>query len=252
MTVTPSQPTQGNQSLAALARDARMQLHELRSQRERESEQVALNSAGRRIEELLGQLAALSACESQLRDLGLTITFAKPPDTANARSQLRRLATTVEDPKINLAERFRGDTFNKALDAAKNLVSARTRAMHAAVDQERARLRPADLDQQTVSIPGKERLATTIEIIRRAFNDKSASKGVELLPQLVMDLRAHAERWQEIGAQIQGYVTTLQPEVRGFLEAANAGGAEWAKVTPAVRAWLDSNDNGDGFKVQKW
>lgn len=249
---TPVPSTPPADSLAERARSARMALHDLRDQRAHESEQVAIETAGRIVEDLLRQFTDLATCEAALRDLDVGVVAPKlPADLSTARSHLRRLATDMENPKTSLSDRLKNPSQTRAIQTVKSVIQARKQALHAAVEQERTRLRPTGLTQDLVGIPGRERLSVAVTSIRRTFDERIAAKNVDALPSYVESLRANATRWTGIAAELEEFIQTLQPEIRDFLTAANAQGANWELVTPRVRDWLDDGNHGDGFKVVK-
>lgn len=235
-----------NQALLALA---------AREDRKRsEAELQTIATACRRAEDLTDQLGTTHQVAADLAVLGVPPIPPKvPASVAKAIPNLRSAATRAAVPSQDLADRLRGAAVQDALKAAEDSVKSCEQALAKAAEAERQRLYPADLDDPIPALPGGESLQARAGRIRTALG-KRASSDVTELPPAIKQWRQAATDWENVRNEVRHAVEQLPPEIKAFVEAA-AGrehGAPWSMVTPAVRAWLDSNGHGEGYEVRKW
>ncbi|MEU4776677.1 hypothetical protein [Micromonospora sp. NPDC023633] len=237
--------TRANQTLLALADRA--------DRKKTEAELTAIAAACNRAETLTASLKDCVRIGEQLSSLD--VEYARPaisPAARKAIPNLRRAATEAANPNRELAERLRGGAFQDALAAAGVTVSLLERALIRAATEEQRRLKPADLDRPIPAMPGHESLQIRINRIQLSLSRPYTGTAREA-PAAVERWRQDSTDWAEVRAEIDRRMAELPPEIKAFVEAAAGGsGAPWSLVTPAVRTWLDSEGNGEGYGVRKW
>jgi hypothetical protein len=146
---------------------------------------------------------------------------------------------------------LKGDAVQDALKAAENLVKTSEQVLRRAAEAERARLAEGS-DRPVTSLPGRESVQAQALRIQATLRQSAIGQIAEL-PTAIDRWHAAAQAWEQINRDLEQAVSELPAEIKSFVKAAATdGGAAWSLVTPAVRGWLDTNDNGDGYGMRKW
>lgn len=239
-------------TLAQRAEAGLLALAEAVSQQRSDDEERAVLAACERAEKSTNALAEITRIAGELAVRGLTVAlppFARGKHPAN----LRRTATYVLTGEVSddLANRLKGPAVQDALKAAENLVKSRENVLRSAAEAERTRL-DAGGQRSIPSLPGRESLQTQAKNARAALAKRGPAAVAEL-PDAIDGWRRAAEDLKVSIAETEQAVTDLPLDIRVFIEAAvSESGADWSLLTPAVRAWLDTDGNGDGYWVRKW
>jgi hypothetical protein len=239
-------------TLARRAESGLLALVEAASQQRSDDEKRAVAAACERAEKPTNALAEIARIAEELTVRGLTVVL-PPFGRGKHPANLRRTATQILNGEASddLANRLKGPAVQDALKAAESLVKSRENVLRSAAEAERTRL-DADGQRPIPSLPGRESLQTQAKNARAAL----AKRG----PEAVADLPVAVDRWRRAAedlkaaiAETEQAVTDLPLDIRVFIEAAaSENGADWTLLTPAVRAWLDTDSNGDGYWVRKW
>ncbi|MEU7800672.1 hypothetical protein AB0B10_15510 [Micromonospora arborensis] len=240
-------------SLVERANQTLLTLADRADRKRTEAELATIATACNRAETLT---ASLKDCTRIGEELSfLDVEYSRPaisPSARNTIANLRRAATEASNPDRDLTERLRGGAVQDALKAAEVILSLLERALTRAAVEEQRRLIPVDLDRPVPAMPGRESLHVRISRIRLSLS-KAYNGTAQGAPAAVERWRRDSTEWEEIRTEIDRILAEFPSEIKAFLEAATGGsGAPWSLVTPAVREWLDSDDNGEGYGVRKW
>lgn len=236
--------------LAQRARDGLIAITEAEEASTAAAHLQVLKNACEQAEEVTAQLHTIQAVAAELSVLGLEMQFKVPGAVTGARRQLRTVATSVDAPSETLTNRLRSAATQGCLKAARNAADQFEAQAWRVVVQEGARLRPLELDSLASTVPHSAPVSARLSILQRDF-DTRRSKPLHELPTVVRRWREHAERWDENRTAAQEALSRLHPEVAAFMNAATAPeGASWSMITPAVREWLDLDDNSIGYRTR--
>lgn len=240
--------------LAQRATDALLALTAREIQQKSEAEVIAILSACDRAEKAAAALQAIAETSAELTRRGVAHKLPTLPSAAGRSSaQLRAAATRVltSDQSEDLTGRLKGAAVQDALKAAENLVKASEQVLRRAADEQRVRLAEGS-DRPVAALPGRESVQAQALRIQSALK-QPASGNISDLPAAIDRWEAAAQAWQQVILDLEHAVSELPAEIKAFVEAAaTEAGAAWSLVTLAVRDWLDTNDNGDGYGVRKW
>jgi hypothetical protein len=239
-------------TLAQRAQAGLLALAEAASQQRSDDERRAVQAACERAEKATNALAEIARIADDLRVRGLTVMlppFARGKHLAN----LRRTATQIVNGEVSddLANRLKGPAIQDALKSAESLIKSRENVLRSVAEAERTRI-DADGQKPIPSLPGRESLQTQAKNARAALA-RRGPLAVADLPEAVDRWRRAAEDLRVAAAETEQALTVLPIDIREFIAAAvSESGADWSLLTPAVRAWLDTDGNGDGYWVRKW
>ena len=241
-------------TLTERAREASRRLGDMEDQQKTANETGAITLATKRAEELAVRLRSSATIASDLEALSVkTNPPVFGPSVAKAIRHLRTTATVADDPGQSLTERLRGSAVQDALKAAENAAKSIEQALINAADTERLSLKPSDLDSPVAALPGSESIQPKILRLRTIFSDRFKRDPFASLPETVKRWHTAAAEWKTLREGLEMSVAQLHPEIKAFVEAAaSENGAQWSLLTPQVREWLDTDDNGEGYKVCKW
>jgi len=245
----PAAPTLAQRAEAAL-----LALTARAKQQKSEAELTAIAAARDRAEKAAAAMQAIAdtAAEFTKRDVPHTLP-SLPPASGRSIANLRAAATRIRDADQNedLTGRLKGDAVQDALKAAENLAKNSEQALRRAAEAERLRLAEGS-DRSVTSLPGRESTQAQALRIQTALKQQ-AGPNISDLPIAIDRWKTNAQAWQQVIRDLEQAVSELPAEIKAFVEAAATdSGAAWSLVTLAVRDWLDTNDNGDGYGMRKW
>jgi hypothetical protein len=242
-------------TLAQRANDALLALTARASQQKSEAELAAITAACDRAEKAAAALQAIAdtAAEFTRRDVPYALP-SLPPAAGKSIPNLRAAATRVRDSDQNedLTGRLKGGAVQDALKAAENLVKTSELVLRRAAESERIRLAEGS-DRPVTSLPGRESVQAQAVRIQATLRQQAAGANIDELPAAIDRWRAAARAWKQVIHDLEQAVSELPTDIKAFVKAAATdGGAAWSLVTPAVRDWLDTDENGNGYGMRKW
>jgi hypothetical protein len=201
-------------------------------------------------------LTALLARRSGLQDLGVatpTLASANRKAAADSRAALRAAATALTKLDTEVTNRLNGDGVQQALKGSESLRVAIEKLLVQALDNERRRLKPKQLDEPIPSVSGSISLATRLERLRNLLNAPMTTGDIADAEATIVKLREARSDWDEGRPSLDVAVQQLPKALRDFIAASNKpDGAPFSMLTAEVRAWLDDPRNGQGYRVRAW
>jgi hypothetical protein len=255
MTDVPSiAPTAPEPTLLERVNSALLTLTARASQQKSETELAAINAASDRAEKAAAALEAIADTAAEFTNRGLSCTLPSlPPAASKAVTNLRAAATRVRDSDQtdDLTGRLKGSAVQDALKAAENLAKASIQVLRNAAEAERVRLADGK-DRPITNLPGRESLQVQAKRIQATLRQPASGTTADLLAA-IDKWREAADGWDDVIRELERAVSELPEEIQAFVEAAASDdGAGWSLVTSTVRDWLDTSDNGDGYRMRKW
>jgi hypothetical protein len=246
----------GTSTLQARATAALLRLSALDQKEQSAAETSAIETARSRAETSLTLLNECLTTSAQLADLSVHVVkldARRRKEAGDSRRALRVAAAAFLDPDTPLTNRLNGASVQGALKQADDVARALVRALNASVDAERVRLRPSDIDDPVPDVPGNFAVYRRVKDAKAKLDQVVENRAVSELTSLVGQLRDSAAVWGQLRPQLYAAMSELPPEVRGFVEEASMeDGVPWARLTVAIRAWLDEGDHGDTYRVRRW
>jgi hypothetical protein len=247
---TASTPT-----LQARAASALLRLVAFDQKQRSQAETSAIEAARLRSESSLDTLNSALTARDELVRLGVLVPQLdnrRRKDAADGRRALRSAAAAFLDPEASLTNRLTGDSVQGALKQSEDICRVLVRLMNDAVDAERVRLRPLDLEKPIPELPNKYATYRRLCTVKLRLEAKVEGFGSSELVGKLEDLRKGVSTWTTERPELEEAAAVLQPEIRKFVEMAGTdAGVPWARLSAEVRAWLDEDGHGEIYRVRR-
>jgi hypothetical protein len=248
-------------SITMLADEVRLGLADLSAVAKDDEFARAMGNVHERAREALRRIEAAKRYRAALRAERLDVGMLAPGERKaceTGRQTARRVATQLLSQEGKRSGLLTGEAIEQALGAATTAWKTIVVRSNQAVAAEQARLRPTGLDQPVPDVPGAQRLR--VELQR---HQQKLQGSVGVLPEKLLELaagdearelrelRAAAEKWKELHAQLLEGLQQQPLEVQRFIRAASSeAGAPLSLLTKEIRDWLEQAGATDNFVIR--
>ena len=249
-----------DKSITMLAEEVRLALADLSVVAKDDDFARAMDNVHDRSRKALSHIEAAKRYRTALRAEGLDVGVLAPGERKaceTGRQTARRVATQLLSQEGKRSGLLTTEAVEQALGAATTAWKTILVRSNQAVQTEQARLRPSGLDQRIPELPGA-RLKVELQ-----HHQQKLQASVGVLPEKLLDLapgsearevrelRAAAEQWKELHAQLTERLKEQPPEVQRFIHAASSeAGAPLSWLNERVLAWLEQAGATDNFVIR--